>query len=56
MACGVGTKMSRRLEAICVAYESLRSVGVLMVYNPFARAPKSHARGLNMLTHLTAVL
>ena len=24
--------MSRRLEAICVAYESLRSVGVLMVY------------------------
>ena len=31
MACGAGTKMSKRLEAICVANESLRSVGVLMV-------------------------
>lgn len=31
MACGAGTKMSRRLDAICVANESLRSVGVFMV-------------------------
>ncbi|XP_068752553.1 uncharacterized protein [Montipora capricornis] len=31
MAFGAGPKMSRRLEAICVANESLSSVGVLMV-------------------------
>ena len=31
MVCGTGTKMSRRLEAIYVANESLRSVSVLMV-------------------------
>ena len=27
MACSAGTKISRRLEAICVVYESSRSVG-----------------------------
>ena len=32
MAYSVGTKISRRLETICVVYESVRSVGVLMVY------------------------
>ena len=31
MARGAGPKMSRRLEAISVANESLSSVGVLMV-------------------------
>ena len=31
MACGSGTKMSRRFAAICVANEGLRSVVVLMV-------------------------
>ena len=32
MACSVGTKISRRLEAICVVYDSLPSVGVFIVY------------------------